>query len=450
MTMNEKRLVEKKTFIYYLILFCLLNLIVINGFEYFLENDGTQIGNIYRILICRPKYYDSWDPMISALNTFKMGDDPTIYQKVFFDQKQKFQYPPTSLLFIDGLQKLTGGMIPLRTCIDLLSGVAFWGTIIISVSLFLEVIKKELYVEKKTVTWIVGFLIGLLGLTYYPLNRAFFLGQVQIWLDLFFTLSLWFWIHNRQGYSGIFLGIISVIKPQMGIFLLWGFFRHRVKFCLGVIGVVFLTLSLSLLRYGLSPHLKYLEVLRYIGQRGETFYANQSVNGLINRLLFNGNNLHWDASKFAPENGIVSIVTIVSSIVFYAFAIFLTRKKDIQSPENPSWISFSIASLMFTLASPVAWEHHYGIFFPVFALAIPSIWKYRDLWKAGPVFVVIAYLLISNFFPFTNQLANTIFNFIQSYLLFGALIFLFILIKLFYLSLHVIPKEIPPKKNNND
>jgi hypothetical protein len=45
-----------------------------------------------------------------------------------------------------------------------------------------------------------------------------------------------------------------------------------------------------------------------------------------------------------------------------------------------------------TLASPIAWEHHYGAFFPVFALALPIA---LAIGRSG-ILLLISYELVAN------------------------------------------------------
>jgi hypothetical protein len=83
-----------------------------------------------------------------------------------------------------------------------------------------------------------------------------------------------------------------------------------------------------------------------------------------------------------------------------------------------------------TLASPVAWTHHYAVLLPVFAAAAPATWTARSLGAARFVLLAVSYLLIANNFRALNRLAETPFNFLQSYVLFGGLLLLFHLYRL--------------------
>jgi hypothetical protein len=117
---------------------------------------------------------------------------------------------------------------------------------------------------------------------------------------------------------------------------------------------------------------------------------------------------------------------MLTSTIFISAAMFL--KKNL--PERDSWLGFATAGLLFTLASPVAWEHHYGILLPIFVLAFPKTWQLRKYWKSGLIWLATAYLLTANLFLFANLTAATSWNFLQSYMFFGGLILLGVLIKL--------------------
>ena len=70
-----------------------------------------------------------------------------------------------------------------------------------------------------------------------------------------------------------------------------------------------------------------------------------------------------------------------------------------------------------TVASPIAWEHHYGVLLPVFAVVLVSALRSR----ARLPWLIVSYVLASNYFIATQLLAPTFWNFMQSYLLFATL-----------------------------
>jgi len=82
-------------------------------------------------------------------------------------------------------------------------------------------------------------------------------------------------------------------------------------------------------------------------------------------------------------------------------------------------------AIVATIASPIAWEHHYGVMLPLFAIGLarrlgqPSArepdWLLIEL--------VAAWALAANYLAFLNVFSATWLNILQSYLLFaGALL----------------------------
>ena len=83
-----------------------------------------------------------------------------------------------------------------------------------------------------------------------------------------------------------------------------------------------------------------------------------------------------------------------------------------------------------TIASPIAWTHHYAVLLPLFALALPAALEIERGRRALLLLMAASFLLIADTWRAVNQLAETPFNFLQSYVLFGGLVFLGILYRL--------------------
>ena len=260
------------------------------------------------------------------------------------------------------------------------------------------------------------------ALTFYPLVRSFFLGQIQTWIDFLFAAVVLSWMTGRKALAGVATGLICLIKPQLSLLLLWGLLRKQQRFVAGMAATIGTFVILSLWRYGLADNLDYLNVLSFIGKHGESFYPNQSVNGLLNRMLFNGNNLVWDEKNLAPYNS--HFGTLASSLLIVGAALFWRRK------DQPGQLTdLLIATLSFTVASPIAWEHHYGEMLPMFAVALPATLS-LGLAPRRIIWLAVSFFISSNYFQLTDRLAATHWNFLQSYLLFGAVL---LLLHLYYL-----------------
>ena len=178
-------------------------------------------------------------------------------------------------------------------------------------------------------------------------------------------------------------------------------------------------LSVSIAAYGLQSHVDYLRVLTFISEHGETFYANQSFNGLLNRLLFNGPNLEWQETAFAPPHRLVQAGTTFAGLVLIA-AAWLGPRRDRQA----SLFDLAIISVTATAVSPVAWEHHYGILLPLFAATAGETLRLKSFGAYTTIALMLAFVLTGQFFQPLQRLAATRFNFLQSYVLFGALLML--------------------------
>jgi alpha-1,2-mannosyltransferase len=405
-----------------LLAFLLLNGFVLNAFlSLFCE---TTVLDFSRFFITSPVHSgeDSWRQIANALDYLASPHSRTLYAEVFFARKNKFQYPPTSLLLLEPLRGLPyPKMVQAANLVSWLAIVvsAFFLALILGKGLPRPPNEEAFPSSDKTIRLVLGFGFSL---TFYPLLKSFEVGQIQTWLYFFFVLSLWAWLSGKKFLSGVFIGLICLIKPQLGLFALWGLLRGERRFTAGVAGAAGIVGAISLIQFGWANHLDYLRALAYMAKHGESYCANQSVNGLLNRLLFNGTNLHGNPHAFAPFNSWVYILTLASTFGLIGAALFWKGGRNRRAGN----VDFLVAAVSFTVASPIAWEHHYGVLLPIFAAALPLVMADGGRrWRIGTL--AGAFLLTSNIYPPVNLLANTRLNFLQSHLFFGALALLVLL-----------------------
>ena len=368
---------------------------------------------------------DSWRQISNALDYLAAPHDRPLYSEIFFAQKHKFQYPPTSLLLLEPLRRLPYPKLVsaanFLSWLAVIAGAVFSALILARGLARLRDEARPSFAEKGLLFVLAfGFTI-----TFYPLVKSFELGQIQTWLYFFFVLAVWAWTSGKKGFAGIFIGLICVIKPQLGLLAVWGWLRKEGRFATGIIATAGGLGLISLGLFGWANHVDYLRALAYMGKHGESYYTNQSVNGLLNRLLFNGTNLHGNPHAFAPYNRWVYLGTLISSAVLIGAALFWKRG----GARRSRTADFLIAALTFTMASPIAWEHHYSVLLPIFAAALPLTLA-ADRGRRGVFWLGAAFVLSSTLFQVTNALANTRFNFLQSTLFAGALMLLFQLYRL--------------------
>src|SRR5262249_8593504 len=237
-------------------------------------------------------------------------------------------------------------------------------------------------------------IVVALALTFYPLVKAYTLGQIHNWLNGVFRLGLLCWVTDRNGPSGVLIGLMALIKPHYGLFVLWAALRREWGFAVAFAATVVIGVAASIAVYGWANHVDYIRVLVFLAEHGETYYPNQSVNGLLNRVMVllypdSWYSLEFNDHAFPPFSRLVYGGTLVASIVLLSAALF--RRGNQGDPDRT--FDFCTMALSITIASPIAWEHHYGTIFPVFAVLLASAIGHRR----RLILLIVSYVLISNF-----------------------------------------------------
>lgn len=417
----------------HLAVFLLLNAFLFNGTLWLVSPERykeTVLQHTWDVLRGRG-CDDSWGIMSVSLEYAREPHNTPLYSEIFFQRKLKFQYPPSSLFAVAGLLWLVGPdrirtqeckIYELPTANDML-GWLFILMSAVSAAALLEMGLQQRHAQAASGPMLaVRFMIVLaLALTFYPLVKAFTLGQIQNWLNGLFALSLLCWVTGRKVSSAALIGLMALVKPHYGLFVLWALLRREWRFAAAFAATVVLGVVASIMVYGFDNHIDYLRVLFFLAERGETFYPNQSINGLLNRVMVlvdpaGWNSIEFDDNAFPPFSPLVYGGTLLASIVLLSAAL-------LRRGNEGRIFDFCTMALSITIASPIAWEHHYGTIFPVFAVLLPQVMGDRR----RLILLMASYVLISNFIPATNLLAATVFNVAQSYLLAGALILLVLL-----------------------
>jgi len=369
---------------------------------------------------------DSLGAMLPALKSFAANPQVSPYQAVFFHDNVKFQYPLTSLLPLYFLQRLGVGDDDQSTIFNSACCIALLGILLLSIFIALRLNRGG---GPNTSAWstrvIVSTTVAAACLLFYPITRGLELGQIQTILTFGFTAAFCCWIWGREKTSGVILGVMVLVKPQYALFLVWAPLRKRFGAFVSCIAAIAAGVIVSLCVFGFHNNMDYLKVLHFIGLHGESYATNQSMNGLLNRLLFNGDNLIWDEKAFAPFNPIVYAGTVLSFVALVGFSLFFPCGPQRKSGAD----DFACCLLVATMASPIAWEHHYGILFPIF------IWLWfgkstRPVPRSRTIFIALAYFLTSDNIKVFDRLASIpVLNVFQSYLFFGALIVLILLLR---------------------
>ena len=368
---------------------------------------------------------DSWRPMALAIERLRSSPGQPVYSQLFFLARPytKFQYPVSSLVPLDLLQRATGLSWPrLFARLNAASWFAVWLTGVMSWLLLRDgpafrggARGKPTFAS--TVSGLAATLV--LTLLFYPLTWSYLLGQVQTLVTMLATAALVQWQAGRERTSGVLLGFCCAIKPQWAVGVLWACVRRQWRLASSAACSAAVVVLLSIGMYGFAQYPDYARVLAYISRHGETFFPNQSMNGLLNRVLQNGSSLEWLSDQFPPFHPVVYWGTVATSAALL-LAVLLWRRRT-----RPTTLDMALMILSLTIASPVAWNHHYGVLLPIFALLLSGNGR---LVRGGEAWVLlIAFLLAAQPLGFTRHYAHTPLNVVQS-TLFGAAVLTLLLL----------------------
>jgi len=360
----------------------------------------------------------------------------------FFVDRVKFQYPPSSLLLFDlfprsmiNLDELSRLVGPLKRWLDNLSRVAVALTVFASV-LILERGLRRSTSDRPAPPAQMAASFGLslaVGLTFYPLLVGYFIGQIQVFLNALLAAALLSHMMGRPALAGVCFGLCCLVKPQYALVLLWSVLRRQWRFTAGLAGVLIPGLAISITRFGLADHLRYLDVVRELSRVGEAFWFNQSVNGLLNRLLENGSALLANPrvpSEFPPYHPVVYALTVLSSVAILALALWPRRDAG-RAAVGGSVLDLMVMLVAITMASPIAWNHHYGMLLPIFAAVLPGLLYGRPLGRLTVPLLAFSYFATANLLVLPEVIfRNRWVGVAGSHLFFGSLILFGLLLAL--------------------
>ncbi len=377
---------------------------------------------------------DSWGPVANALAYFDGDRSRGLYQVTYFESTDQFLYPPPSLLLFQPFRSLSGSAADFTAT---LNAVSWWVVLAIAgLTALVYVRSTDRFAavtgavpagtgRRERIVQIAA--VAAATLLFYPIVKGYTLGQVQTWITFLFAGAVLAWLWGGRAVPGALVGLICLIKPQLGLLVLWAALRREWRFAAGWAVVVGGLGLVSLWVYGLAPHLDYLRLLWFLQDRGESFYASHSVNSLMNRLLFIGPNLEWDPTHSQITYDLrVHLVSTASTLILLGTALFWR----ISGRGRVGGLELGIAGLSITMASPIAYEHHYGVLAPILAVLGAAMAADPRTGRGEWAALAVAYVLAAHFFPITQRLADTPFNVLQSTLLFGGIAVLVLLYRL--------------------
>lgn len=403
-----------------LLWFVLLNIFVANvGFKliaHFVFHTGVdEMRGRYADFVRFRQFTDSWTPMLGSVDAFLRHPQLPIYQAKLYDT---LIYPLTSILPLLWMRKAGLSDASVLRILLYTSWLAVCGVIGVAVLIARAVLRRA----GEQLSWRAALTTALAAFFFMPITLAFSLGQAQIFLDLLFALLVLFWVEGQEAPAGVMMACLAMVKPQFGLLLLWSALRRRWR-ALGA-GLVSLGVGavLSLVAFGVRNNLDYIGVMAGLSRKAQSHYANQSMFGLLNRAIFNGENIQYHPYVYPPFVPWVYYVTLATTAVLVLLALsYPWRERAGTMPD------LGAVGVVCVIATPMAWEHHYGVMLGIF------VWLWFGVYRAGVgnvVWLATAWVLIADFLSPFNALANIpVLNILQTYMYFGALLLLGLLLK---------------------
>ena len=403
--------------------FLAFNVLIINTICWLAMKDYNPglwgIGRAIEIVFTLDAGSDSWKVQRIALGHLNHSKEP-LYSELVINRGVKFHYPLTTMILYEPVQYLTAwSAIDPDRLMNAIGWIFTASFIIATASLFESCLREPHYEpDERHGTKIRLLMVGIATLTFFPFIWGFAKGNWQHWINAAFAAALLAWVAGYKATSGSLVGFMCLIKPHYAPLLIWAALRREWRFGGACLLVGFLGVLASISIYGFSNNIDYVNALSFMSERGATYYHNQSINGVLNRLmsLFDPQSFPNYASQnpYPPYTQLVFWGTFITSALILGAALVWRSSNSI--------IDLCIITLSCAIASPIAWTYQYALLLPIYAVALS---KTKD--QKFFIWIGISYVLTSNYIVAFNAFAATPLNIVQSYLLIGALILLIVL-----------------------
>ncbi len=218
-----------------------------------------------------------------------------------------------------------------------------------------------------------ALLLGGVALWLEPVQRALFLGQVELAL---MALIVWDLCQDdRRWWKGVGTGLAAAIKLVPLLLIVYLLFTRKFRAAAVVAGTFVVTI---LIGFAFLPHesAKFWQPSYFLNASRTGFVgttANQSLRGLITRLA---GSVHAGGDIWLPVAAVVTLAGLAAAAVLYR------RGRQFEG--------LMAAYLTLLLASPISWDHHWVWVAPFLAIGITYAWRARTAlsqvgWLAGTV-----------------------------------------------------------------
>jgi alpha-1,2-mannosyltransferase len=378
-------------------------------------------------------------PALRASSRLLKGDS-ALY-KDFNKAGSSFIYPPSAALLLSPygmiVNRQSGDLSMATQLFDLTGRLCVLCTLLI---IFLA--QRNMFAH-----WKHAAVLFILFACFYPLRWMVVCLQAQALITLMAVVGILAFGRSYSVASGVAIGLAFCLKPHLGIIFLFALFRREWRFCAGMVTSSFLVIMGSIILTGFSPWRTYLVDIMPVLSRGYAYYPNQSINGIVNRWVG-----HAPQFVFPPPSQVVALFTSLSAVLFGLLAV-LPRSSGLQLKRDTEIsaltmgrsdlhiillreLDLAIALLCVTLASPIAWEHHFAWTIGIFLILLDAC---RIMNSPQKIILMLpwSFILLGAYYMPVRSASSGIFSLVNSPNFFGAILLLLLL----WLSSHKISND---------
>jgi hypothetical protein len=379
-----------------------------------LGNPGT-LSHVLSDFLHFHTWTDSWLPMMQSVDYFRAHPTLPIYYAPLYDT---LIYSLASILPLWLLKNLGMGDSAMLRMLAITSWLALVGVAAACLGMGARLLHKR----GVTLRWesVVAVLAAVVFC--YPLLKGYSLGNAQTYLSFEFALLLLLWDRGEEAAGGVVGALLAFVKPQYVLLLIWMAVRRRWNATIAFLATSAVLLVLSVVVFGWHNNLDYVHVLAGLSKKAQSHYANQSMFGTLNRLIGNGENLGYTPLLYTPYVRWIYLTTVATALALLGTVLLFPWGKLRASAGD-----LAAMGLVSVAASPMAWEHHYGIVCGVLAW----VWFAYGCWQVKrPWLLAVSATLTLNAWLGLNRLADHHgLNILQSYIYLGTLLLLFVLMR---------------------
>ena len=221
-------------------------------------------------------------------------------------------------------------------------------------------------------------------LNFFPTIRALQCGQAGFVLLFLTTGGLLALLKRRDATAGLCVALAAAIKLTPVVLIVWMAWAGRRRAAAWAAGIMAGLTALSVAVAGWGNLVLYVTGFLPALSRGAATYANQSLNGFLNRLLTDQS---LTVFGFSDEPALVRWLARLGGLALLGAAFWLSRParrpaRPLPEADLGLAMGYSLVVLTSLIVAPISWEHHY-----VLALLPVTVMIYA-LWPDGPAWTV--------------------------------------------------------------